>query len=275
MPAHEAPNQPTGRILLLAARLGRQVRLPLERVGSVAWLMTRVARSLFSLRLDQLGVIRQVVQMQVKFTALDALPLTVVTAVLMGGITLLQVFGQLSTYGAEDYLSELLAKMVIRELGPLLVGVIVIGRSGTAIAAEMASMKLNGEVDALIAMGLNPIQYLLVPRILGGMISVFTLIVFFDAAALLGGFLLAWLRLPLSFEYFLSGLSGVIGVRELAITLLKGIVFGGAIPLLCASYGLRVKGSTTEIPQAVTKGAVASLLMVFLAGALLSVALYG
>lgn len=275
MLGNEAPNQPTGRILTLAARLGRQVRLPLETVGSAAWLMLRVVRSCFGLRLDQFGVIHQVVRMQVKFTALDALPLTVITAVLMGGITLIQVFGQLSTYGAEDYLSHLLAKMVIRELGPLLVGVIVIGRSGTAIAAEMASMKLNGEVDALIATGMNPLQYLLVPRMLGGMISVFTLIVFFDAAALLGGFFLAWLRLPLSFAYFLSGLSGVIGVKELAITLLKGIVFGGAIPLLCASYGLRVKGSSTEIPQAVTKGAVASLLMVFLAGALLSVALYG
>ncbi len=275
MPAIEAPNQPAGRILPLAARLGRQVRLPLEKIGSAAWLMTRVVRSCITLRLDQLGVIHRVVRMQVKFTALDALPLTVVTAVLMGGITLIQVFGQLSTYGAEDYLSHLLAKLVIRELGPLLVGVIVIGRSGTAIAAEMASMKLSGEVDALIATGMNPIQYLLVPRMLGGMVSVFTLIVFFDMAALLGGFFLAWLRLPLSFKYFLTGLSGVIGVRELAITLLKGIVFGGAIPLLCASYGLRVKRSTTEIPQAVTKGAVASLLMVFLAGALLSVTLYG
>ena len=275
MLGNEAPNQPKGRILTLAARLGRQVRLPLEKVGSAAWLIGRVLRGFFSLRLDQLGVIYGVVRMQVRFTALDALPLTVVTAVLMGGITLIQVFGQLSTYGAEDYLSQLLAKLVIRELGPLLVGVIVIGRSGTAIAAEMASMKLSGEVDALIATGMNPIQYLLVPRMLGGMISVFTLIVFFDAAALLGGFLLAWLRLPLSFTSFLSGLNGVIGVRELAITLLKAVLFGGAIPLLCASYGLRVERSATEIPQAVTKGAVASLLMVFLAGALLSAALYG
>jgi phospholipid/cholesterol/gamma-HCH transport system permease protein len=275
MSATEAPNQPMGRILTLAARLGRQVRLPLEKIGSAAWLMTRVIRGFFGLRLDQFGVIYQVVRMQVRFTALDALPLTMVTALLMGGITLIQVFGQLSSYGAEGYLSQLLAKLVIRELGPLLVGVIVIGRSGTAIAAEMASMKLSGEVDTLIATGMNPIQYLLVPRMLGGVISVFTLIVFFDATALLGGFLLAWSRLPLSLASFLNGLGGVIGARELAITLLKGIAFGGAIPLLCASYGLRVSRSATEIPQAVTKAAVASLLMVFFAGALLSAALYG
>jgi phospholipid/cholesterol/gamma-HCH transport system permease protein len=275
MSATEASNQPAGRILTLAARLGRLIRQPLERIGSAAWLMTRVIRGFFSLRLDQFGVILRVVRMQVRFTALDALPLTMITALLLGGITLIQVFGQLSTYGAEAYLSQLLAKLVIRELGPLLVSVIVIGRSGTAIAAEMASMRLSGEVDTLVATGMNPIQYLLVPRMLGGIISVFTLIIFFDATALLGGFLLAWSRLPLSLASFLNGLGGVIGVRELGITLLKAVVFGGAIPLLCASCGLRVKRSSTEIPQAVTKAAVASLLMVFIAGALLSAALYG
>ena len=276
MPAPQAQEPASGWLLTLAARLGRQARLPLERIGSMAWLAAQVVRALFRLRLDQLGVIHRIARMQVRFTALDALPLTLVTAVVMGGITLIQVFGQLSTYGAEAYLSQLLAKLVIRELGPLLVSVIVIGRSGTAVAAEMASMKLSGEVDALVATGMNPIQFLLVPRVLGGIASLFTLVVLFDAAALLGGFVMAWMRLPtLSFHYFLSGLNSVIGVRELAITLLKGVAFGGAIPLLCASYGLRVQRSATEIPQAVTKGVVASLLMVFLVGALFSVALYG
>jgi phospholipid/cholesterol/gamma-HCH transport system permease protein len=275
MPATEAATQHRGRILIPAARLGKGVRLPLERIGSAAWLMAQVIRSLFRLRREQFQVLRRVLRLQVKFTALEALPLTMIAALLMGGITLIQVFGQLSTYGAEDYLSQLLAKLVIRELGPLLVGVIVIGRSGTAIAAEMASMKLSGEVDALIATGVNPIQYLLVPRMLGGIVAVFSLIIFFDATALLGGFIVAWWRLPLSLTSFMDALGGVIGAKELAITFLKALVFGGSIPLLCASYGLRVKRSTTEIPQAVTKAAVASLLMVFLIGGLLSAALYG
>jgi phospholipid/cholesterol/gamma-HCH transport system permease protein len=275
MPAIDALHRPPDRILTLAALLGRQVRLFLERIGSAAWLTSRVIRAFFTLRFHQFGVIRNVVRMQVRFTALDAMPLTMITALLLGGITLIQVFGQLSTYGAEGYLSHLLAKLVIRELGPLMVGVIVIGRSGTAIAAEMASMKLNGEVDALAAMGVNPIQYLLVTRILGGVISIFCLIVYFDMAALLGGFLLAWSRLPLSMAAFLSALSDAIGAPELTITILKAVVFGSTIPLLCTSYGLRVRSSATEIPQAVTRAAVASLLTVFLTGAILSAAFYG
>ena len=136
-------------------------------------------------------------------------------------------------------------------------------------------MKLSGEVDALIATGMNPLQYPPGAPDAGG-----------HGLGLHPhrrirrrrppGRLLPGLAAPAPLLRLFPGRpEGVIGARELAITLLKGLVFGGAIPLLCASYGLRVKRSTTEIPQAVTKGAVASLLLVFLAGALLSVALYG
>ena len=148
----------------------------------------------------------------------------------------------------------------------MMVAIIVIGRSGTAIAAEMASMKLSGEVDSLWASGMNPVQYLLIPRLLGGIVSIFTLIVFFGAVALLGGFFLAWLWLPLSWRAFLDSLGKVIGSRELAITLVKSMLFGTFIPLICAYCGLRVQASPTEIPQAVTKAAVYSLVVVLVGG---------
>jgi phospholipid/cholesterol/gamma-HCH transport system permease protein len=136
-------------------------------------------------------------------------------------------------------------------------------------------MKLGGEVDALCAMGVNPLQFLLVPRVLGGIISVFTLVVCFDTMALLGGFFVAWLRLPLSLRFYLNALGGAIGARELSITACKAIAFGGMIPVICAACGLQVRRSTTEIPQAVTRAAVISLITVFLVGGLLSVAIYG
>lgn len=271
-PEPEPAAQGLGRYV---APLGGGLRSWLARLGSVAWLGWVCLRQLLKLRTDQLGVIFDQTKLQVRFTALDALPLALLTALLLGGITLIQVYAQMSGFGAEAYLSRLLAQVVIRELGPLLIGVIVIGRSGTAIAAELASIKLSGEVDALSAMGLNPIQYLLLPRILGGVLSVFTLIVIFDTAALLGGFLLAWSRLPLSPHAFLHALGLAIGWRELAITFTKALVFGAMIPMVCASSGLRVRRSSTEIPQAVTAAAVSSLVAVFLLGALLSVMVYG
>lgn len=258
-----------------ASPLGGGLRNWLAHLGSVAWLGLTCGRHLLGLRTNQLGVLYDQTKLQVRFTALDALPLALLTSLLLGGITLIQVFAQMSAFGAETYLSQLLAQLVIRELGPLLVSVIVIGRSGTAIAAEMASIKLSGEVDALCAMGINPIQYLLLPRILGGIISVFSLIILFDAAALLGGFLVAWSRFPLSPQAFFHALGNAIQWSELIITFSKATVFGGLIPLICLSSGLRVRSSSTEIPQAVTAAAVASLVAVFLVGAFLSVLVYG
>ena len=179
------------------ARLGAAVRQGLGRLGALSWFLYQCLWHGLRLRWYQAWVLLDVVRLQIKFTALDALGLTCFAAFLMGGVTLLQVFSQMSAFGAETYLSQLLAKLVIRELGPLMVAIIVIGRSGTAIAAEIASMKLQGEVDTLWATGMNPIQYLLLPRIVAGIVSIFTLIVFFGSVALLGGFFLAWLRLPL------------------------------------------------------------------------------
>ncbi|WP_005032152.1 MlaE family ABC transporter permease [Holophaga foetida] len=264
-----------GAFWRFSARLGVGVRRSLGRLGAISWILYQCFWHGLRLRWHQLGVVLEVTRTQIRFTALDALSLTCFTAFLMGGITLLQVFGQLSAFGAETYLSRLLAKLVIRELGPLMVAIIVIGRSGTAIAAEMASMKLSGEVDSLWASGMNPVQYLLIPRLLGGIVSIFTLIVFFGAVALLGGFFLAWLWLPLSWRAFLDSLGKVIGSRELAITLVKSMLFGTFIPLICAYCGLRVQASPTEIPQAVTKAAVYSLVVVLVGGAVVSVMLYG
>ncbi len=257
------------------APLGGGLRTWLARLGSAAWLGGVCLRQLFGLRTDQFGVVFDQTRLQVRFTALEALPLALLASLLLGGITLIQVYGQMSAFGAEAYLSQLLAQLVIRELGPLLIGVIVIGRSGTAIAAEMASTQLSGEVDALSAMGVNPTHYLLLPRILGGVISVFTLVVIFDAAALLGGFLVAWSRFPLSPSFFMQALGEAIGWRELTITFAKSVLFGSLIPLICASSGLRVRRSSTEIPQAVTAAAVSSLVAIFLMGAFLSVLIYG
>lgn len=263
------------RILLrLAATTGRPVRASLAKVGAFTWLVIMTLRGFLRLRHTQLGVLASVVKMQLKFTALDALPLATLTALLLGGITLLQVYGSLSGLGAEAYLSRLLAQMVIRELGPLMVGILIIARSGTAIATEMATMRINGEVDSLTALGIHPAQYLLVTRVTGGIISAFSLIIYFDAVALLGGFLLANLVKPLSLMAFLTSLGGAIGQAELWITLLKGIAFGGAIPLLSMLAGLRVQRAFTEIPQAVTRASVSALLTVLVISALLSAAFY-
>lgn len=263
------------RPVLFLAALGAPLRRALARLGALTWLAGLALRGLLSLRRQHLGVVYERVKLQIRFTALDALPLVTFTALLLGGITLLQVYGTLSGLGAEATLSGLLAHLVIRELGPMLTGVIVIARSATAIATEMAAMKQAGEVDTLVALGIHPAQSLLVTRVLGGILSLFCLVVWFDLVALMGGFALAWLRHPLSLRAYLDALTVAIGPPELTLTALKALAFGIAIPLISMAAGLRVGSATTELPQAVTRAAVQSLLAVFLLGALLSGVCYG
>jgi phospholipid/cholesterol/gamma-HCH transport system permease protein len=258
----------------VAGRLGATVVDAFARLGSISRLLYACLLGLPRLRAEQIRLVLEVTRTQIRFTALDALPLCLLAALLIGAITLLQVFGQLGGFGVESYLSQILAKLVIRELGPLFVGIVVISRSGTAMATEVATIQLSGQIDTLRVNGVDPVRFLLLPRLLGFILSVFSLIVVFDAVALLGGFLVAWLRLPLSLPAFLDALAQAIGPRELAATFFKALIFGAAIPLISASYGLRVRRSTTEIPQAVTKAAVASLGVLLLSGALLSALIY-
>ncbi len=256
------------------ARLGAPARRFLVFLGDQAHLVLQTLRYALTLRLDQLPLVGAQARLQIRFTGLDALLLTCGTALLLGGVTLIQAFSQLSGLGAENYIGLLMVLIIIRELGPLLTAVLVIGRSGTAIAAELGTMQLNGEVDALAAHGVNPYQYLLLPRWLGVSISIFALMVFFDASALAGGLLVARLKHGVTLGFFMDSVRDALMNRDLAATLLKVALFGGAITFHACHYGLGIRRSQTEIPQAVTKTVVSALVAVFLLDGLVAAFLY-
>ena len=256
------------------ASLGAPVRRFLVFLGDQAHLVFQTLRYALILRLDQLPVVGSQARLQIRFTGLEALLLTCGTALLLGGVTLIQAFSQLSGLGAENYIGLLMVLIVIRELGPLLTAVLVIGRSATAIAAELGTMQLNGEVDALAAHGVNPYQYLLLPRWLGVSISIFALMVFFDASALAGGLLVARLKHGVTLGFFMDSVRDALMNRDLAATLLKVALFGGAITFHACHYGLGIRRSQTEIPQAVTKTVVSALVAVFLLDGLVTAFFY-
>lgn len=255
-------------------RLGRAVRRFLEVRGDLAWLVGRSLRDLLGLDLKRAPVLREQMVLQVRFTGMEALLLVSAVGLGLGAVTVIQAFTQLSALGAERYLGPLLVLIVIRELGPLLAAILVIGRSGTAIAAELASMQLNGEVAALEAFGVNPHQYLMLPRALGMILSLFALLCCFDAAALAGGFLVAKLKFGLPLQAFLDAIAGTLVNADLALTALKAFLFGGAIAYHAAYCGLAVRHSSTEIPQAVTRAVVASLGVIFFFDGLIAALVY-
>ncbi len=257
-----------------ARRIGRAVRRFLEIRGDLAWLVGRSLKDLLGLDLKRVPVLNEQVRLQIRFTGVDALLLVASVGMGLGAVTVIQAFSQLSALGAEQYLGPLLVLIIIRELGPLLAAILVIGRSGTAIAAEMGYMQLNGEVEALESFGVNPHQYLLLPRALGVIISLFGLLCCFDAAALAGGFLIAKFKFGLPLGAFLNAIASTLTNTDLALTLVKGFLFGGAIAYHAAYCGLTVKRSSTEIPQAVSRAVVASLGVIFVFDGLLAALVY-
>lgn len=256
------------------ARLGLPVRGFLEFLGDQAHLVYRTLQHALLLRMNQLAVIGGQTKLQIRFTGLDALWLVGGTALLLGAVTLIQAFSQLSALGAENYIGVLMVLIILRELGPLLTAVLVIGRSSTAIAAELGSMQLNGEVDALAAHGVNPYQYLLLPRWLGVLVSVFVLVVCFDAAALGGGFLVAKLKYGVTLGFYMDSVRQALSNGDFLATLLKVLLFSWAITFPACHFGLRIRRSQTEIPQAVTKTVVSALVAVFALDGLIAALFY-
>jgi len=207
---------------------------------------------------------------QVLFTGIDALPVIALVALAIGGISIVQSLTYLPRFGGESLVGKILVTVIIRELGPLLTGFVVIGRSGTAITTEIGNMMVSHEVEALEAMGVDPVRYLVIPRLVGVTVSLVSLNVYFNILAIIGGFLVSKLVLITSLTVFLQNILESMVVSDVTISLLKGFVFGILISLICTYSGFSVKLSSTEVPQMTTRAVVNAITAVFVADGIIT-----
>ncbi len=220
--------------------------------------------------------VRDVLARQILFTGVDATRFVAVIALLVGLSVVVQAQVWLTKVGQANLLGPLLITVIVRELAPLLTNFVIIGRSGTAVATELGSMKVSGEILVLDAQGLDPFQYLVVPRVLGMAVSVFCLTVIFVAVALVSGYVVglavgATNMSPLGFaDTVLAGLSQA-DVWNLLIKSLGSGLLTGAI---CCTEGLSVGSSITEVPQAATRAVMRSITALFVTSALVSAITY-
>jgi len=213
--------------------------------------------------------IRAVLSKQIYFTGLEAAKIIVLVALILGTVIVSQVLGLLGG-GNGSLTGKVLVWVVFLELGPLLTAMIVIARSGTAIAAELGSMKINGEIAVLESLGIHPERYLLLPRVLGVGVAVVLLTIYFVLTAFIGGFLLVSVGRHVSYDQFLQGIIASLGLREVAVLTIKTCAFGTIIPLICCHAGMSVGTSATEIPQAATRAVITSLFSVFVLDGLIT-----
>ncbi len=230
-------------------------------------------RSVHKLRGDHFKSFLRVVINQIRFTGSQALPMVSLIALLLGGSTIIQAVTFLPKLGREDFIGNLLKLVIVREVGPLITAIVILTRSGSAIAAELATQKQHREIEAIELMGINPYLLMILPRVIGGLISVALLIVYFDFVAFIGGYAISLTVAYFPFSTFLENLLRSLSTTDIISSMVKAVVFGIAIPLICSFFGTKPQ-TLYEIPIFVSKAVVRSLIAVFLLNAFISVVFY-
>ncbi|KAA0586478.1 MlaE family lipid ABC transporter permease subunit (plasmid) [Azospirillum oryzae] len=204
-------------------------------------------------------------------TGLNALPILGLLSFLIGVVLAFQGADQLKRFGAELYVVNLLGISVLREIGILMTAIIVAGRSGSAFTAQIGTMKVNQEVDAIGTMGLDPVELLVVPRALALMITLPLLAFYADVMGLFGGAVMAYATLDITFGQFIRQLHSAVGINTVIAGLIKAPVFALVIAMVGCYEGLKVSGSAESVGIMTTKAVVEGIFLVIVIDAVFSV----
>jgi phospholipid/cholesterol/gamma-HCH transport system permease protein len=204
----------------------------------------------------------------------NALLIVGLISFLIGLILALQSAAQLRQFGANIFVADLIGIAMLREMGPIMTAIVVAGRSGSAIASEIATMVVTEEIDALKTMSLNPIRYVVVPKFHGITLTMPLLTILSDLIGILGGFVIGITYLQLSAMAFFNELVTVLFMKDLLTGLFKSIVFAWIIVIVACYFGLRVTGGSEGVGKATTASVVASIFFVIVADSILGLIFY-
>ena len=202
----------------------------------------------------------------------DAVPIVTLISFLVGLVSAAQSAAQLERYGANVFVADLVGLSMTRELGPLMTAIVVAGRSGAAFAAEIGTMKVNEEIDALRTMGLRPMPFLVLPRSLALMLMMPLLVLFSNALGILGGLVVGVTRLDLSAVTYLNRIADAVKLWDVGQGLLKGALFAVAIAVISCQQGLATSGGAAAVGHRTTSAVVGILFSLILIDAVFAVA---
>jgi phospholipid/cholesterol/gamma-HCH transport system permease protein len=221
-------------------------------------LLTALCRSFFHPRAVRL----EDVLFYMKRTGVQGLPIVGLISFLLGLIIAFMSSLQLKQFGANIYVASLVGVAMVSELGPIMTAIIVAGRSGSAFAAEIGTMKVNEEVDALVTMGFDPTQFLAVPKVLAAMVAVPILTLYSDFFGIGGGLVVGVLGLDLTVYTYIQETMTVISVTSIFKSLLKSVVFAVLIAGIGCQRGFQVRGGAQAVGSATTSAVVAGIFLI-------------
>ncbi len=204
-------------------------------------------------------------------TGFDALPIVGMISLLLGMILAFMSSVQLKQFGADIYVASLVSVAMVRELGPVMTAIIVAGRSGSSFAAEIGTMKVSEEVDALFTMGFDPTRFLVMPKIVASVVMVPLLTMFADVFSIVGGMLVGVFMLDLTPNAYLAETVRFLALRDIVWSFFKSGVFGLLIAWIGCLRGFQVRGGADSVGQATTSAVVSSLFLIILADSIFAV----
>jgi phospholipid/cholesterol/gamma-HCH transport system permease protein len=257
----------------LLARLGEVSYLSVQSVLVLLSFIGEVAQSLAQvIWVPRRWRLRMILR-QIQIAGLDALPIIGVTSFLLGIVIAYQGADQLKHYGANIFVVDLLGYSMLREFSPLITAIIVAGRSGSAYAAQIGSMVVNEEIDAMRTIGIVPIELLVLPKIIGLLVALPLVTVFSDIAGVLGGMVMARSQLAVDFPEFLLRFGHEVHLASFLIGVGKAVVFALVIATIGCFQGFQTKANADSVGQQTTRSVVQSIFIIIIFDALFSIVL--
>jgi phospholipid/cholesterol/gamma-HCH transport system permease protein len=263
---HVVPAAPTGVAGTLGAVGGRFISRSRLAVGAIYWL----AWLAFSPR----SVVSSGVERELESLGIGALRLVASASVLVGLIATFQIAYQLHAFGAEALSAQAIGWFAARELGPLSVALLVVARSASSIAGELGSMSADSEIDALRAMGLDPVKYLVAPKVAALLVALPALTIIADGLIVLGGWIGNTVFLGFNSNYFFGQFRAAFELRDLLVGMGKSVLFALVIAIVASDEGLSVERRVAAIGEAATRAVVFCMIGVLAADTLINAIFY-
>ncbi|SMC38509.1 MlaE family ABC transporter permease [Sporomusa malonica] len=254
-------------LIELFSRTGRSVISAFENIGQVLILF---GQTIYHLRqMNSTLLLRQMAHL-----GADSLPIVLLTMLFTGMVMTVQTAHEFVKYGAQSSVGGLVAVAMGRELSPVLTGVVFAGRVGAAITAEIGSMKVTEQIDALRVMAVNPVAYLVVPRMIACMVMVPVLVIFADIIGTIGSYMIATTYSGISSFTFFNSIKVFAIPHDITGGLVKAMFFGGIVAIIGCHKGLTTAQGAEGVGQATTGSVVLSIVLIFVSNYFLSVLLY-
>lgn len=256
-------------VIYILEALGKEVIRVLEIAGRLANLVGETLYHILRGRINNTNIFRQMAHLGV-----DTLPIILLTMLFTGMVMTMQTAHEFLKYGAGSTVGGVVSIAMGRELGPVFTGVVAAGRIGAAIAAEIGSMKVTEQIDALRVMATNPIAYLVVPRVIACIIMLPLLVIFADAIGTFGGYFVATKYFAISSHIYTSSITAFAEVNDVTGGLIKAAVFGFIIAIIGCYKGLCASEGAEGVGHATTGSVVTSIVLIFVTNYFLSLMLY-